>query len=52
MTGLAEGPDGSLFIAADANQKIWRVMAEAPGTGGGAATTGGAAETAPAQDEP
>jgi len=31
MTGLAEGPDGSLFIAADANQKIWRVLPEATG---------------------
>lgn len=26
-TGLAVGPDGSLYIGADANGKIWRVMA-------------------------
>ena len=26
FSGLAVGPDGSLYIGADANQKIWRVM--------------------------
>ena len=25
-SGVAMGPDGSLYIAADRNQKIWRVM--------------------------
>ena len=25
-SGLAVGPDGSLYISADANEKIWRVM--------------------------
>ena len=52
MTGLAEGPDGSLFIAAGANRKIWRVMAEATGTGGGSATEGSSPATEPATDEP
>jgi glucose/arabinose dehydrogenase len=26
MTGVAEGPDGSLYLAADANERIWRVI--------------------------
>ena len=26
FSGLAVGPDGSLYVGADANQKIWRVM--------------------------
>jgi glucose/arabinose dehydrogenase len=26
MTGVAEGPDGSLYLAADANGRIWRVV--------------------------
>jgi glucose/arabinose dehydrogenase len=26
FSGLAVGPDGSLYLGADANQKIWRVM--------------------------
>ena len=26
MTGIAEGPDGSLYLAADANGRIWRVL--------------------------
>ena len=25
-TGLAIGPDGSLYVAADANQTIWRIL--------------------------
>jgi len=28
MTGVAQGPDGSLYLAADANQRIWRVRFE------------------------
>ncbi|HEU5217740.1 MAG TPA: PQQ-dependent sugar dehydrogenase [Gemmatimonadales bacterium] len=26
FSGLAVGPDGSLYVGADANQKVWRVM--------------------------
>jgi len=28
MSGVAEGPDGSLYLAADTNQRIWRVRFE------------------------
>jgi glucose/arabinose dehydrogenase len=35
MSGLAQGPDGSLYLAADANQLIWRVLPK-PGAGSGA----------------
>lgn len=26
MTGVAQGPDGSLYLSADTNQRIWRVL--------------------------
>lgn len=26
MTGVAQGPDGSLFVAADQNERVWRIL--------------------------
>jgi glucose/arabinose dehydrogenase len=28
--GVAAGPDGTLYLAGDANQKIWRIMRRPP----------------------
>jgi glucose/arabinose dehydrogenase len=30
MTGVAQGPDGSLYLASDTSERIWRVLARSP----------------------
>lgn len=31
MTGIGEGPDGALYLAADANERIWRIQPSGAG---------------------